>query len=193
MNNLVNLKVRPEDKQNFEMLARKLDRPYWRLFADMANYFKRTGYDPADKAEDEVKQEMAKLRKTLVSFVRQQEQKILLPISSKVDELVMALPQMMRQLQQQQYAVLEEEPAEDKAAKQSSFLSTEQEEQARLLQAREEEIIQLKIALERSKKAHLRMQDVLRRGQQKRDSFLLKGMNQEIEHYLSGQGAYQIE
>lgn len=70
------LRVKPEDKQLFEKIAKKYERKHYLLFQQMVVYFKKTGFDPSLHEVKEVRAEMKELKNTVISFIRRQEKEI---------------------------------------------------------------------------------------------------------------------
>jgi len=70
--------------EKFEKVARKLGRTKRLLFLQMVEYFYRSKKDPADVSDELLKNALLKNHNQYISFIRAQENMILLPIKAEV-------------------------------------------------------------------------------------------------------------
>ena len=82
--------VEKEDREAFYSICKELKRKKKDMFKQMVHYFLEHEIDPQD-AQVRAEKELAKLRNTLVSFIRRQEKDILAPMSNKVDAIAVML------------------------------------------------------------------------------------------------------
>lgn len=75
------------DFANFEQLANAYGLNNTALFAAMVNYFKVTKADPRDPKADNPTDAIKALDKRLVSFIKEQEKKILLPMKEAIFDM----------------------------------------------------------------------------------------------------------
>ncbi len=90
------LRVKPEDKKTFTDLTVKFRRKQVDLAGQMIQFFDQSGYDPLAGSFETPAEELKQLRNTLVSFIRTQEKNHIIPMSEKVDNLVLVLAEFMR-------------------------------------------------------------------------------------------------
>ena len=86
----VSIWVEKEDREAFYSICKELKRKKKDMFKQMVHYFLEHEIDPQD-AQVRAEKELAKLRNTLVSFIRRQEKDILAPMSNKVDAIAVML------------------------------------------------------------------------------------------------------
>lgn len=72
------------DFANFEQLANAYGLTNTALFAAMVNYFKVTKADPRDPKADNPTDAIKALDKRLVSFIKEQEKKLLIPMKEAI-------------------------------------------------------------------------------------------------------------
>ncbi len=96
MENYVYITATCDTRENFKKLRKKLDRKGIVLIDQMVNFFMKNGYDPKDPELALPGEELKQLRNTLVSFIRTQEKNHIIPMSEKVDNLVLVLAEFMR-------------------------------------------------------------------------------------------------
>lgn len=73
--------------EKFGKMALKLGRTKRQLFIQMVDYFYKSKKDPADLNDEVLKKELSNGIHRLISFIRQQENELLVPIYSEVQEL----------------------------------------------------------------------------------------------------------
>ncbi|HEY9561911.1 MAG TPA: BfmA/BtgA family mobilization protein [Anseongella sp.] len=73
--------------QKFEKVALKLGRTKRQIFIQMVDYFYKSKKDPADLNDEVLKKELSSGIHRIISFIRQQENDLLAPIYSEVQEL----------------------------------------------------------------------------------------------------------
>src|SRR3546814_9814787 len=73
--------------QKFEKVALKLGRTKRQIFIQMVDYFYKSKKDPADLNDEVLKKELSSGIHRIISFIRQQENELLVPIYSEVQEL----------------------------------------------------------------------------------------------------------
>lgn len=86
----VSIWVEKDDREAFYSICKQLKRKKKDMFKQMVHYFLEHEIDPQD-AQVRAEKELAKLRNTLVSFIRRQEKDILAPMSNKVDAIAVML------------------------------------------------------------------------------------------------------
>jgi len=149
--------VEPSAKKDFIKLCEKWNKKQVVLATQMVEYFKETGHNPLDTKVSAPAEEMKQLRNTLVSFIRTQETKILLPMVEKVDKSTQELAKFISEARGE---VLGKKKAKSSSA--SSSLLEENgsaevvSEEAPVLENESEhvtkEILELKIQLEKKEK-----------------------------------------
>jgi hypothetical protein len=82
------IKVRPETKKVTSRLAKKHSLNMLDFMEAMAQYFDTTGVNPKDQVILSPSEEIKKLRDTLVSFMRKQENDFIKPTFGKMDTLI---------------------------------------------------------------------------------------------------------
>jgi hypothetical protein len=82
------IKVRPETKKVTSRLAKKHSLNMLDFMEAMAQYFDTTGENPKDQVILSPSEEIKKLRDTLVSFMRKQENDFIKPTFGKMDTLI---------------------------------------------------------------------------------------------------------
>jgi hypothetical protein len=82
------IKVRPETKKVTSRLAKKHSLNMLDFMEAMAEYFDTTGVNPKDQVILSPAEELKKLRDTLVSFMRKQENDFIKPTFGKMDTLI---------------------------------------------------------------------------------------------------------
>jgi len=82
------IKVRPETKKVTSRLAKKHSLNMLDFMEAMAQYFDTTGVNPKDMQVLSPAEELKKLRDTLVSFMRKQENDFIKPTFGKMDTLI---------------------------------------------------------------------------------------------------------
>lgn len=73
--------------EKFEKVARKLGRTKRLLFVQMVDYFYKCKKDPTDLSDDLLKNSLVKNHQQYISFIRAQENMLLLPIKAEVDRV----------------------------------------------------------------------------------------------------------
>jgi hypothetical protein len=84
------IRIKRTDKPLLEKLSKKEGISQVEFLGQSLMYFAETGYSPIARHQLPA-EELAKLRNTLVSFIRKQEKDILAPMSSKVDVIAATL------------------------------------------------------------------------------------------------------
>tara|TARA_R110000868_G_scaffold155459_2_gene381890 strand:+ start:190 stop:735 length:546 start_codon:yes stop_codon:yes gene_type:complete len=168
------LRIKKEDKQLFEELATKWDRKYSKLFGQMVTYFKKTGYDPMEHEQKEVQNEMGKLNKTLISFIREQEKNILKPIRSQVDGIHTMTVALLKLSDNHAYNLVDEKEAVSKPQAENvgyDILA--------------EDLQHTQIKLEKAEKQLIRHQELFvkldKQGSFRKNGFAVEGLNDEIQ------------
>ena len=82
------IKVRPETKKVTSRLAKKHSLNMLDFMEAMAQYFDTTGVNPKDMQVLSPADELKKLRETMVSFIRKQENDFIKPTFGKMDTLI---------------------------------------------------------------------------------------------------------
>ncbi|SFF02060.1 BfmA/BtgA family mobilization protein [Spirosoma endophyticum] len=75
------------DFANFEQLANAYGLNNTALFAAMVNYFKVTKADPRDPKADNPTDAIKALDKRLISFIKEQEKKLLIPMKEAIFDI----------------------------------------------------------------------------------------------------------
>lgn len=96
MENITTIRVNKNDRDRLDKL-RKRDNitAYIDYFSAMVDYFETTGLNPKEKIKS-TSGELRKLRDTVVSFTRTQEEKKLDPIMKNLDELTTTLLKFLK-------------------------------------------------------------------------------------------------
>lgn len=97
MNDYVSIRVNPAIKERFLKLSKKLGVGQLALVDKMTHYFVKTGLDPDMTEAESTSVEIKKLRETLISFIRNQEKTILLPVKEQVNEQSVALAKFLNE------------------------------------------------------------------------------------------------
>ena len=106
------LRVKPEDKELFLKLTAKFKRKQIDLAGQMIRFFDQSGYDPLAQSFETPSEELKKLRDTLVSFIRTQEKQYVRPMADKVDGLVLALAEFIKEHKENSVGIIEDEPVQ---------------------------------------------------------------------------------
>src|SRR3546814_852304 len=88
--------------EKFGKVALKLGRTKRQLFIQMVDYFYKSKKDPADLNDEVLKKELSSGIHRIISFIRQQENELLVPIYSEVQELNATTRQHARLLEKYQ-------------------------------------------------------------------------------------------
>ena len=182
----INLKIKADDKKILDKLATKWDRPLWKLFHQMVTYFDKTGYDPSQQEEKEVRKELDKFRSTIISFIRKQEKDIIIPLAGKIDSILAISTAALEQQKNASYGLIDDTPTESQEPKTdkiedftSEFLN--------------EELNKAQIAPEKAVKEVKRYRKLLdklsEKGKFKGNSFVLYGMNEELGQFFENKDA----
>lgn len=97
MNDYVSIRVNPDIKERFLKLSKRLGVGQLVLVDKMTHYFVKTGLDPDMTEAESTSVEIKKLRETLISFIRNQEKTILLPVKEQVNEQSVALANFLNE------------------------------------------------------------------------------------------------
>lgn len=73
--------------EKFEKVARKLGRTKRLLFVQMVDYFYKSKKDPVDLNDELLKNSLVKNHQQYISFIRAQENMLLVPIKAEVDRV----------------------------------------------------------------------------------------------------------
>ena len=176
-----NLKIKQKDKPIIDKLAEKWDRPLWKIVHQMANYFHKTGYDPSMVEEKEVRKELDKFKSTIISFIRKQEKDIIIPLAGKIDSILAVSTAALEQQKNASYSLIAEEkddspqqktpPKEDFT---TDFLNTQLQETQIALEKAEKEV----------KRYRMLMDNLEKKGQFKKNSFVVDGLNDDLQHFF---------
>lgn len=85
--------------KKFEKVALKLGRTKRQLFIQMVDYFYKSKKDPVDLNDEVLKKELSNGIHRIISFIRQQENDLLVPIHSETQELSTTTRQHARLLE----------------------------------------------------------------------------------------------
>jgi len=87
-NNTKSIRFSTHTNQKMEGLASKLGLSKKELLEQMVEYFYRTKKDPADINDEILKNTLAKSHKTYMSFIKAQEDLLLIPIKTSTDKMI---------------------------------------------------------------------------------------------------------
>lgn len=100
---LKSVDVDPDLYEDFRVLAKSYDLSHKELFGAMVRYFKATQADPRDPKAANPTDAIKALDRRLIGFIREQEKKVLRPLSDDVQALIQLvqndLPQRIGQSQ----------------------------------------------------------------------------------------------
>lgn len=85
--NIKSVRFPKEVDEKLSILARKLDRTKRMLFVQMVDYFYKSKKDPTDLNDEVLKKELSRGVNRIQSFIRKQEDDLLVPLYSMVSEL----------------------------------------------------------------------------------------------------------
>lgn len=103
MKDYVSIRVNPDIKERFIKLSKRLGVGQAVLVDKMIHYFVKTGLDPDMTEAESTSVEIKKLRETLISFIRNQEKSILLPVKEQVNEQSVALAKFLNETSHLKY------------------------------------------------------------------------------------------
>lgn len=161
------IRVNATTKKGFVELAKKWNRKQILLAEQVVHFLKETGHDPLETTVNAPAEEMKQLRNTLVSFIRTQETKILLPMVEKVDKSTQELAKFISEARGEVLgkkkaksssalpSLLEENGSAEVVSEEAPVLENESEHVTK-------EILELKIQLEKKEKENEELKQKLK-------------------------------
>ncbi len=154
---------------------------------EVLDYFVVTGYDPSQKAKSP-EEELKKLRDSLVSFIRTQEKKILLPMAAQMDALTLKVGDYLSK--DQAAVTVAEKPIFTKKPLERKEISVQQKPEADASLQAEKQALQIK--LEKAEKENKRLKNHLmtlkeRVNQRKigfSDHYVIEASREEIQSFF---------
>ncbi|WP_020531889.1 BfmA/BtgA family mobilization protein [Flexithrix dorotheae] len=187
MKNYYNIRISLTSKKLLENLQKRLDRNRMDIIEECLQFFESTGYDPAGHTKSP-EEELKKLRDSLVSFIRTQEKKILVPMAAQVDALTLKVGDYMSR-NSVELPVTKKPKVTEKPLEKVKVSVQEMSEPSASLQAEKQA---LQIRLEKAEKENKRLKNHLRtlkeRVKQRKigfsDHYVIEASREEIQSFF---------